>query len=328
MANSLLDYLNPRIVGPANRKDLQSEIARNLDFAKADPKNFGTGATPSDLAGLNEDVSADDEAQAADEKRFSDYQALSDFLSPDQTERRNTEQANKMALATGPADVAAKGNLAVEEAKSKGALDLSKQQNEQTRALLTDVNGEADTGGDNIGGPGTFKPAINATGGVSLTQNVLPALVVRARDQLTDARNKTLEALSEAERMYPGINDESGGADAGKSAGWMDFLTGGGQKYGSAADMAGAANERLKYTMGLPTPFANLAQSASFGNIEQMAGQLPGVRGLATITPLFKEHQSRWGHETPLATVQRLRHMAAIMDDTLNTINGTSEGGQ
>ncbi len=53
-----------------------------------------------------------------------------------------------------------------------------------------------------------------------------------------------------------------------------------------------------------------------------MAGQLPGVRGLATIAPLFKEHQARWGKETPLATVQRLRHMAAIMDQTLSTIEG------
>ncbi len=160
----------------------------------------------------------------------------------------------------------------------------------------------------------------------------MPALVQRAHNQLTDARDKTLSALQEAERMYPGINDEATKADTGGAPGWMSFATGiGSQKYGSAVDLAKAANDRLKYTVGVPTPFSRLAQESSFGNIEQMAGQLPGVRGLATITPLFKEHQSRWGKETPLATVQRLRHMAGIMDQTLGTIEsggGNNEAAQ
>jgi hypothetical protein len=207
-------------------------------------------------------------------------------------------------------------------------------QNEGTQKLLEAIgggHGGGRAGGGGLVGPGgSIKPTINASGGVSFTTTQMPALVQRARNQLMDARDKTLNALAEAEKQYPNINDAAEQSDTpgGSAIGRMvSGLTGiGAPKYGGPVDRANAGIERANYSMGITTPFANLAQEASFGNIEQMAGQLPGVRGLATITPLFKEHQSRWGHETPLATVQRLRHMARMMDETLNTLDTSGAG--
>ena len=303
---------------------------------------FATGATPTDVQGTEDDLSSDPYIGTVEKKRVADIQAINDALAirnrPADTAARNEDFAQKLGLAVGPAQATAAGQVAVEKEKNAGQQALQAGQAANTKSLLETLSGGqrgGDQGGNGPAGPGsTVKPTINATGGVSFTTTQMPALVQRARNQLTDARNKTLEALKQAENQYPGINDAAQSVDAGKPVSWTDFLTGGGNspKYGSALDMAGAANDRLKYTMGVPTPFSQLAQESSFGNIEQMAGQLPGVRGLATITPLFKEHQSRWGKEAPAATVQRLRHMVDIMDDTLHTIDtggGTpDQGGQ
>jgi hypothetical protein len=253
--------------------------------------------------------------------------ALTDFFDPQVARQRNIQSAQKQAESSAAARATAGGQLAVEQEKNRGLMEQQAAQHAHTDALVGSVNG-ANRGGA-PGQPGAFnpnntgmKPTINANGGVSFTTTAMPALLQRSYSQLNDARQKTLGALREAERMYPGIADEGLKADNSQSQSWADTLLGTGQKYGGATDLMGAANERLKYTLGIPTPFARLAQEASFGNIEQMAGQLPGVRGLATIVPLFREHQARWGHETPLATVQRLQHMLAIMDDTIQGIEG------
>lgn len=309
-----------------NKEAALLEMQRSLELQAADPKHTFSGATHADLNDdqrtLDESPNFGVDAQA----RTKDVQDMNDEMSmynrPDVTQKRLDVNATKLAELTGPAEVAAKGNLAVENAKTEGAIREKAAQNESTQKLLEMVGGAKHGGGGLAGPGGTIKPTINANGGVSFTTTQMPALVQRARNQLMDARDKTLNALHEAEQRYAGINDEADRADASPNApGWLSFLTGGGQKYGSAIDMAGARNDRAKYDLGVPTPFSRLAQEASFGNIEQMAGQLPGVRGLATITPLFKEHQSRWGHETPLATVQRLRHMAKMMDETLTTLD-------
>ena len=258
---------------------------------------------------------------ARQQKREDAFMAVSDANIPDMKRESDAQLADKIALASAPANAAAAGSLAVEKEKNAGAIALRDRQAQQTKDLMESLGGRG--GSADAGAPGSFKPAINANGGVSFTQNQMPALVVRAKDQLSDAANKTDMAIAEMERLYPGITASAHQADQGNvSPGWGSFLTGGGPKYGNASDMAGAVNERLKYTLGLSSPYSDLAQASSFGNIEQMAGQLPGVRGLATITPLFKEHQSRWGKEAPLATAQRLLHMRAIMADTLRNIQG------
>lgn len=263
-------------------------------------------------------------------------------LSAPDMQLRGIEQGNKMALAKAPNEVAAAGDLAVQQAKGQDTRELATQQRKSQSDLIKSLTGGGGVAGapggarvNGSGGVGQLKMSINAKGEPTFAPNPMPALVSRAYNQLKDARDKTVAALDEAERMYKGINDEALKADATPPGepgvgnalkGIGSYATGiGAQKYGSAGDQMGAGLERLKYTMGMPTAFSKLAQEASFGNIEQMAGQLPGVRGLATISPMFKEHQSRWGHETPLATVQRLRHMAELMDQTLQGIeNGES----
>ncbi len=348
----ILRGLTSNVANPENplqasllQKKRLDEMKRNAELVGSTPggmdawgnptgTSFSTGATPSDISGAEDDLANDPYIGTVEKKRVADIQAINDALAirnrPADTAARNEDFAQKLGLAVGPAQATAAGQVAVEKEKNAGQQALQAGQAANTKSLLETLGGGGGEGGGGVGGPGSsIKPTVNATGGVSFTTTQMPALVQRAKNQLTDARNKTLAALQQAENQYPGINDAAQAVDTGKPVGWMDFLTGGGNspKYGSAMDMAGAANDRLKYTMGVPTPFSQLAQESSFGNIEQMAGQLPGVRGLATITPLFKEHQSRWGKEAPAATVQRLRHMVDIMDDTLHTID-TGGGSQ
>ena len=309
----------------SQQEDQRKQLALQAQF----PKTYITGATPENSADITK--SEDPFVGLPAQKSVEDNTALQQLLDPHTAQNAIAAktQADKLAIATGPAQAQAAGAVEVEKEKNRGALADRAAQSDATQRLLQTLSGgggsssaEPGSPASSIVGPGgSIKPTINANGGVSFTTTQMPALVQRAHNQLTDARNKTLEALQEAERNYPGINDAADASDAQtKAPGWLDFLGGSAGKYGGATDLAGAANDRLKYTLGVATPFSRLAQEASFGNIEQMAGQLPGVRGLATIAPLFKEHQARWGKETPLATVQRLRHMAGIMDDTLHTI--------
>lgn len=326
-----LEDQDPAIGVALRTKKLLDEMKRNL--ALNGPR--GSGATAADIASAEDDLKNSPYSDEATAGRNAFDQKLQQANDPRVKSLEAEELANKLKLATAPAEAQAKGLASVETIKEEGANKRQREQLDEAAKLRESlgIGGSRTSGGGGspndaaLGRPGSFKPSINAKGEVSFTETTMPALVQRANNQLSDARSKTLLALQEAERMYPGINDEAGKADESDAPGWLSFASGvGGHKYGSAMDLAKAANDRLKYTVGVPTPFSNLAQAASFGNIEQMAGQLPGVRGLATITPLFKEHQSRWGKETPLATVQRLRHMASIMDDTLSTIQ--SGGGE
>jgi hypothetical protein len=316
-----LDYLR--------RKRLE-EAQRNRSLVGP---GFSTGATASDVAQLENDINSAPDTGLAAQKQVADVEAeqakQAAFNTPAATAIRDQQKRDKLAELLAVPQQQGQNAIALQGAKTQGALALERDKRDATQQLLQTLGGSRGGGGgsSNMGGPGsTIKPAINAAGGVSFSVTQMPALVQRARNQLMDARDKTMTALDQAERLYSGINDEAEKADVdtSKSALGRMFsgVTGvGAQKYGGPVDRANAGIERANYTLGIPTPFSELAQTASFGNIEQMAGQLPGVRGLATITPLFKEHQSRWGHETPLATVQRLRHMAKIMDETLHTLD-------
>lgn len=335
LTGSSLNANNPNGLVAARQRTEAALLAmrRSMELQAGDRNTF-SGATNADIDFDQQQLDDDSNFGVGAQKRVHDVEttnaAMSTYNHPDVTAQRNEDLSNKLALASAPAEAAAKGNLAVENAKTEGAIREKSAQTDATQKLLEAIGGGSGGGGKSgglVGPGGTVKPTINANGGVSFTTTQMPALVQRARNQLLDARDKTLGALEAAEKQYKGINDEATRADEAPAApGIMSFLTGGGQKYGNAMDMAGARMDRAKYDFGLPTPFSDLAQTASFGNIEQMAGQLPGVRGLATITPLFKEHQSRWGHETPLATVQRLRHMAKLMDDTLHTLDTSGAG--
>lgn len=310
------------------RKQRQDEAKRAMDLQQQYPRTFTAGVVPSELQSMQDDLNEDEASGVDAQKRLRTRQdqlaSDASFMSPEDTAVRAAQQKDKLAQLMAPAQAQAAGALDVEKEKNRGAAALQKGEQDFTTSLMGGGGAAAPgKGGINSGTPGSYKMSIGPSGKPSFSPVMMPALVTRAHDQLVAARDQTINALHEAERMYPGINQAANGADEDtKGGGWGSFLMGSGPKYGGALDMAGAANDRLKYTVGIPTPFAKLAQEASFGNIEQMAGQLPGVRGLATITPLFREHQSRWGHETPLATVQRLRHMAQIMDQTIGQIEG------
>lgn len=335
---------NSAVQTALRRRNQLDEMKRNLALSGLNrdvngkvTSGFATGATPQDVSELENDIAEDPntgvDAQDQVKRAQNRYEQDVRYHSPEATGQRNDALAEALAKAEAPAKARAAGTLAIEQEKNRGVIDLRNNQLENTKKLLETLTGGQGTGGQGatgqqnslVGPGGSIKPTINANGGVSFTTTQMPALVQRARNQLLDAHSKTIEALGQAEKMYPGINaqidqDETQGPEG--STGFGSFLTGvGAPKYGSAADFAGARAERAKYDWGLPTPFSELAQSASFGNIEQMAGQLPGVRGLATITPLFKEHQSRWGHETPYQTVRRLHGMAKMMEETIQTLD-------
>lgn len=323
---------NPQnsVQGYLDRRKRLDEMKRNLSLRGP---GFATGATPEDVSQLEEDITQDPDLGVAEQQRVSgiQQQVAKDqrYQSPEATGQRKDALAEALMKAEAPAKAAAAGSLAVAQEENRGKQQLQNSQLENTKSLLQTLTGaqggQAGAQGGMAGPGGSIKPTVNASGGVSFTTTQMPALVQRARNQLLDAHSKTMEALQQAEKMYPGINaivsgDEGKGAEGSTSFG--SFLTGSGApKYGSAADFAGARAERAKYDWGIPTPFSELAQAASFGNIEQMAGQLPGVRGLATITPLFKEHQSRWGHETPYQTARRLHGMAKMMEETIQTLD-------
>ncbi len=320
------------------QEDLLDQLKSNLYLNPA-----GAGATPANVARAQSDMDtseAEDPYFGPEAKKQSDaqeatYQAGQQLKNPNAMAVSAKELADKLAIASAPAKAAGEGALAVEKEKNAGAIAEKAAQNDATMKLLGMVKGEG--GGEGargglVGPGGTIKPTINANGGVSFMTTQMPALVQRARNQLMDARDKTVAALDEAERMYPGIFDEAAKSDSdtgGSAVGrFLGGVTGiGAGKYSGPTARMGAGLERANYTLGIPTPFSKLAQEASFGNIEQMAGQLPGVRGLATITPMFKEHQSRWGHEAPTATVQRLMHMVDLMNGTLHTLDTSGAGG-
>lgn len=321
-----LESQDPAIGVAARTKKLLDEMKRKRELNG----RAGSGATDADIQSAEEDLKNSPYGDEANARRGAFDEKLTQAKDPRVKELQAEDLARELKLKTAPVEAQAKGLVDVENVKESGET-LRQREKLADAAKLREALGIGGGGGSGggtsgaaLGQPGAWKPSLNADGGVSFTENTMPALMQRSHGQLSAARDETLAALQEAERMYPGINDEADKADSGDSPGWLSFASGiGSQKYGSAMDLAKAANDRLKYTVGVPTPFSRLAQSASFGNIEQMAGQLPGVRGLATITPLFKEHQSRWGKETPLATVQRLRHMAHIMD---TTISGMTSG--
>lgn len=316
------------------------EMQRSLELQAGDPVHTFSGATHADVADEQNQLGEDTNFGDAAQKQVADVEdtnaEMSRYNRPDVTAQRKEDFATKLALASAPADAAAKGSLAVEQEKNRGTLAERAAQTDATQKLLEAIGGRGGQGGASAGlaGPGgTIKPTINANGGVSFTTTPMPALVQRARNQLMDARDKTMNALDEAEKQYPGIFEEASKVDAtppgGSALGRMfSAATGiGADKYSGPSARANAGVERANYTLGIPTPFSKLAQEASFGNIEQMAGQLPGVRGLATITPMFKEHQSRWGYEAPTASVQRLKHMVELMNETLHTLDTSGAGG-
>lgn len=269
---------------------------------------LNTSRNPVDVAGIDQEAAAQNvrDKNAAD----AENEALID-QNPDVKAMRDQELQDKIQLAN-----AQPGGVNVENAKVAGAAAAQKTQHDALMEMLHPQGTTAPVNEDRQ----PFRMSINANGEPTFAPNPMPALIQRAHGQLSEAHDQHLEALAEAERLWPGINAAAQEADKGAAPGmtdslgrWLGSATGiGAPKYGGPADAASLASEMLRYKAHQDTPLSNFVQKASFGNIEQMAGQLPGVRGLATVAGLFKQHQDALGSAnpgTPLANVQRLRHL-------------------
>lgn len=108
-----------------------------------------------------------------------------------------------------------------------------------------------------------------------------------------------------------------------ESQSWMDFITGKGPNSLRAA--TDAFSERQKYGM-MSTPMAPAIQNESFGNLEQLQAQFPGVRGFGYLLDKLKEHQSHFGQglQTPQASYDRLGGMDTIFDQMASAMQDPS----
>jgi hypothetical protein len=304
MANALAQLLMPKKLSPAEAAGVLAPNQAPDLTGYFDQLN--TSRNPVDIPGIDQEAAMQNvrDKNAAD----AENEALID-QNPDVSAMRDKELQDKIQIAN-----AQPGGLNVENAKIAGAKAQEQTKQDQLMKLLQPQG----TPQNEDRAP--FKMSINANMEPTFAPNPMPALIQRAHGQLSEAHDQHLEALAEAERLWPGINAAAQQADKGAAPGmsdslgrWLGSATGiGAPKYGGPGDAASLASEMLRYKAHQDTPLSNFVQKASFGNIEQMAGQLPGVRGLATVAGLFKQHQDALGSAnpgTPLANVQRLRHL-------------------
>lgn len=139
----------------------------------------------------------------------------------------------------------------------------------------------------------------------------------------------------------PGQPNQPGGANAvdygsttaaPQSQSWSQYMFGGGPRpHNDFMSALGAMSERAKYgglvgNLGAQsTPFAPLIQNESFGNLEQLQAQFPGVRGFSYLLPKLAEHQANFGKgETPDSTYLRLHGMEKILHNLETEVNDPS----
>lgn len=205
----LLDFLR--------RKRLDEE-KRNLSLRG---KGFSTGATDSDVAGLEGDINAASttglDAQKDVENVESQLAGEAAFNSPGATDVRAAKQKDKLAEL-----------LAVPQAQGKNAIDLARVNNEGALKLQAgnqDFTREFVGGGapNEAGGKG-FVPSVNPSGGVSL-RGLPPHKTTteeqRALDTMGSLASLGPEMLARYEAEYPGIEK-----DPSKYAGLLDVLGG------------------------------------------------------------------------------------------------------
>lgn len=280
-----VDPLSAQNQGALTHQRMQrlAEMKRNLELSLRYPHQIVSGATPSDIEGVEEDLHRNpltgDAAKANTAGLYQKAQEanLAGFESPQEESRAG--QATALAKVFMP--------LQVERAKVEGQLQLDRQ---RTQQLLGLFGRPGQTG--SIGGPQT-PPGSNA--GPQIPPGTAPAAPGAANAAPTGPK---------------------------ASPSWWSLLSGqGAPPYTSAKDWAEARSERGKYDLGFPTPYAPLAQETSFGNLQQVQAMFPGIRGVQHLLDKFHEHQANWGHETPAATLQRLDGMLGMLDQTEESLN-------
>lgn len=103
-----------------------------------------------------------------------------------------------------------------------------------------------------------------------------------------------------------------------------DFVMGtGATPYNSLKDFLNAKTERTLYGKAA-TPYSDAVQNISYGNLQQLSGQFPGVRGFGYLLPKLQEHQARPGDETPAATYARLQGMDRLLSQSMGDFDNPS----
>lgn len=340
---SPLDALRTLQRGPATANDPMrlaalrdarlSEMGHNLDMAEASPQVsylgpnqglhnaalFGTGATRGDQRDLQADINTDPgtgvaaQAQSKAINTANLEAMLSGFtgnkdIGVHKLPGGRVDQAISVPPPGGgeypaPMQQAAHASAAMaaqkineplltQLAKNQGAQDLAGQ--EFTR-MMSLANGGA-TSGATPAGPSTPTGAQPPSASPSTQPAPQPG-------------HPSLQPspLSPASPSSP--------APPPQSQSWGDFIKGGKGDYNSLGDLLSAAGERAKYSV-MATPQSRAIQAGSFANLQQLAGQFPGVRGFGLLLPMMEEHQGRYGHETYASTYNRAVGMRDIMDRT------------
>lgn len=110
------------------------------------------------------------------------------------------------------------------------------------------------------------------------------------------------------------VTPGGGGNPPQTSQSWGQYVAGGGPRpENDLMSSLKAMAERAKYPF-MSTPLAPMIQNQSFGNLEQLQAQFPGVRGFQYLLPKLAEHQANFGKgETPDASYNRLHEMIGIL---------------
>src|ERR1035437_5868792 len=138
-----------------------SDTTGGMDkWGNATGTSFATGATIPEARSLQSDVSAapytDDAAQEA-------QTAEAVASRPGTQQMAASDFAKKMGLAIAPNQAKAAGDLAVTKTEIAGKAAAQQQQEDATQKLIKSTQQSSEAGT-------TFKPAINAQGGVSFTE--------------------------------------------------------------------------------------------------------------------------------------------------------------
>jgi hypothetical protein len=163
------DVVDPLVQSEATQKLLQEEAARNLknvgvnrDAAGNVTGGFATGATTEEA-----------EPDVTDPYTGTAQRAAVTYNTPIEAQKR----ADALATALAPINAKSAGDLAVEQEKTRGAVEAMKQSQDPLRQILA----RQAAGGGSIEGEGfdamgnqQFKMNIGAKGGVSLAQQTVP----------------------------------------------------------------------------------------------------------------------------------------------------------
>lgn len=122
-------FQNPAVSAVANRKDRRTEMARNLELQKADPRHFGSGATSADLSELDSDISSDPDTGTAardyTNKVIGTQQTGNIYDMPESRRLRADTEDSALKKLLMPIHATGENALAVE--KQRGENDLAKQ---------------------------------------------------------------------------------------------------------------------------------------------------------------------------------------------------------